>query len=1061
MKKAMRVGKWRALAGGLAVLWGCGFFAPWGMAQDTAPTVSPNFELHDKNVATPNNTLTLAIGEVVTLDLKANGHSSTNINWELAHIKDGKTEKIRYVINDQLLRNKFATQPLQLFSTAIDYQGATDSENIYNDRATSYNAISTDNTEANNAIKASVFLKATKAIPAGSKYQVRLMRKGEEIPLRVLNVEVTQPPQVSLIPKNSNGEPQKAAKATNYSIEAGTARQFKLEVSPKSGGSIDLQEVFVYSSAPADLKVVDEDGEEKTKFSLKSNAVENIKVVALRDSEEPVKLTITNLPQNAGSVNEEQRIDTVIPFTIVRPKVSIQPPSVNLIQNSEAKVTVNLDTEDSGITPAGKIVWKSNNENIEPPKDTKNPYLIKSEFAGEATLKATYVLDPSTPPIEGVVLAASEAQLQVKVRPSPAIAVFDGPSTLLIGRTEKIKISLFDQAHRPVDEADRYRFTAKSTNSEVLAVRRHPELPGAVEVTALKPGVAQLIVVVDGVPLAETWELRAATVSEFKPVRVALNIMDDNTASDLFGKQTSQEFYAVRVRIFNNLDRDVDGRFLGKSILAYSESIEASVGLETKESPFFYDGKEKKKYENNVRELKRHQLGYLKKQIDEAEAELKTATTEEEKTKLHRRLHELNAALALRERTDFLDAWNELKTDDPRVTQNYDLPMANPENPYPFGLVTSTDAPYKKIGSALSSGTPARVGVAHPVQKIENARRLAFVLPEGISIPPGTAVHWWSENSSADAGPGNIITVDAGGVGIVNRTGLAMVSVIVGSKRYSRLIRVAAVPAAAANVSLLQVRLQPVSQVESGNNLAMTWADYKKPDPAPGTVDWRFFDTTDENKVMLSHNGDELFANGRINGTTAVVTTVGGEEYASVINVVLADPITQLSPSVYIDANGQPKYFQHLFRYRPYTFEMMVNSAPRRDSRESKTRKFNVLNGLLSAASLYSLINPGSTAQKVGLLSGLVPQLVKSQRPDLSDAQRQNFVSMTMKPLEEIPFGADISRVIFFPKTPFRGMVKDNITRINRIDTSYFNITVAILDKNTATYNAVLDNKRQ
>lgn len=165
---------------------------------------------------------------------------------------------------------------------------------------------------------------------------------------------------------------------------------------------------------------------------------------------------------------------------------------------------------------------------------------------------------------------------------------------------------------------------------------------------------------------------------------------------------------------------------------------------------------------------------------------------------------------------------------------------------------------------------------------------------------------------------------------------------------------------------------------------------------------------------------------------------------------------------VYIDANGQPKYYRHIFRYCAYTFEMMVNSAPKHDSRESKTRKFNVLNGLLSAASIYSFIKPDSgSVRTAGLLSGLVPQLVKSQRPALSDAQRQNFVSMTMKPLEEIPFGADISRVIFFPKSPFRGMLKDRLTRINRIDTSYFNITVAILDKNTATYNAVLSNNRE
>ncbi len=71
-----------------------------------------------------------------------------------------------------------------------------------------------------------------------------------------------------------------------------------------------------------------------------------------------------------------------------------------------------------------------------------------------------------------------------------------------------------------------------------------------------------------------------------------------------------------------------------------------------------------------------------------------------------------------------------------------------------------------------------------------------------------------------------------------------------------------------------------------------------------------------------------------------------------------------------------------------------------------------------------------------------------------TNAQRRNVLTMTMQPLEVIPFGADISRVIFFPKTPLQGMMKDHLTRISRIDTSYFNIAITILENNKKMFNA-------
>jgi hypothetical protein len=56
-------------------------------------------------------------------------------------------------------------------------------------------------------------------------------------------------------------------------------------------------------------------------------------------------------------------------------------------------------------------------------------------------------------------------------------------------------------------------------------------------------------------------------------------------------------------------------------------------------------------------------------------------------------------------------------------------------------------------------------------------------------------------------------------------------------------------------------------------------------------------------------------------------------------------------------------------------------------------------------------------------------------------------MSLTMRQIEEIPYGGEITKVLLFPRKPFRGIMRGNLVRIAEIDTSYFNISVAIIDK--------------
>ena len=141
--------------------------------------------------------------------------------------------------------------------------------------------------------------------------------------------------------------------------------------------------------------------------------------------------------------------------------------------------------------------------------------------------------------------------------------------------------------------------------------------------------------------------------------------------------------------------------------------------------------------------------------------------------------------------------------------------------------------------------------------------------------------------------------------------------------------------------------------------------------------------------------------------------------------------------------------------YRPLTFEMMVNTVDRRDERSFRARTFQLLNFIGTAVSFGTAVavpGPGSDLP-LGLekYSNLLVPGLEKLFPSLKEQQRQNIVSQTMKPIEEIPFGADITRVLFLPKKSFRGMLEGHKTRISQICPYYFKARVAIIKKGSQT----------
>jgi hypothetical protein len=138
-------------------------------------------------------------------------------------------------------------------------------------------------------------------------------------------------------------------------------------------------------------------------------------------------------------------------------------------------------------------------------------------------------------------------------------------------------------------------------------------------------------------------------------------------------------------------------------------------------------------------------------------------------------------------------------------------------------------------------------------------------------------------------------------------------------------------------------------------------------------------------------------------------------------------------------------------RYRPMTFEMITNTHDRRDDRSTRSRILLIMNSTSSLVSfITSIAVPGPSSDlPLGLdkFRNLLIPSFERLFPSMKEVQRQNIVSMAMKPLEEVPFGSDISRIVFFPKKPIRGALPRKQIRIGAIAIADSCAEVAIVKK--------------
>ncbi|MEQ1921290.1 MAG: hypothetical protein ABL952_02165 [Pyrinomonadaceae bacterium] len=150
-----------------------------------------------------------------------------------------------------------------------------------------------------------------------------------------------------------------------------------------------------------------------------------------------------------------------------------------------------------------------------------------------------------------------------------------------------------------------------------------------------------------------------------------------------------------------------------------------------------------------------------------------------------------------------------------------------------------------------------------------------------------------------------------------------------------------------------------------------------------------------------------------------------------------------------IDGSDYQKHF--FFKVRPLVYEMVNTTQDSRSNRSTRSKVLKTLNAISTAASVVTAVavpGPGSDIT-LGLdkFRNLLIPGIERVFPSMSEANRQNVGRWTMRELEEIAFGSDLTRVIFFPRGERRGMIPGHLVRVTDVSISNSCAEVALIQK--------------
>ena len=182
--------------------------------------------------------------------------------------------------------------------------------------------------------------------------------------------------------------------------------------------------------------------------------------------------------------------------------------------------------------------------------------------------------------------ASKSKTINVKVLQKPVKVVLDagGDNTILVRQKRTIQATVQDEAQRAVPDIT-VKFECQGSNCD--AINLIPKANNSVDVLGIKDAEAVKIVArvetPTGISSAEfvVRVIGAGQITDFRPLQIRLDMLDEQAGKDLFGRKAVDEYYIAKVQLFNKIKK-TDTEFFGDSILVYSESLQVRVALDVK-----------------------------------------------------------------------------------------------------------------------------------------------------------------------------------------------------------------------------------------------------------------------------------------------------------------------------------------------------------------------------------------------------------------------------------------------------------------------------------------------
>lgn len=144
-----------------------------------------------------------------------------------------------------------------------------------------------------------------------------------------------------------------------------------------------------------------------------------------------------------------------------------------------------------------------------------------------------------------------------------------------------------------------------------------------------------------------------------------------------------------------------------------------------------------------------------------------------------------------------------------------------------------------------------------------------------------------------------------------------------------------------------------------------------------------------------------------------------------------------------------------IFTYNPYRFAIMESTSSIRAESDGRNRAVSIMEAIGSIGTFILNVfeAKGQVPNMISNWSNVIIPGYKRYAPSLTEIQRANLIRDIMQPMEEIAYGQDIERTVFFPRGHFEGVIRGYKTRISAIDVSRYQIQIAVVDTK-ATINS-------